>query len=97
MGDSGLTDTSEYSLRTTGLRTRSARRFSGLYPDAYWVGNDFCSRVLPVRRRLASIAASGPSIRGRSFWRRYSPDVTRRAAIHLILTIACAQRYSEQR
>jgi len=30
---------------------------------------------------------------GRSFWRRYSPDVTRGAAIHLILTIACAQRH----
>jgi hypothetical protein len=25
------------------LGTRSPRRFSGLYPDAYWVGNDFCS------------------------------------------------------
>ena len=65
-----------------------ARRFSGLYPRC---------RAFAGRRRLASIAKSGPSIMGRSFWRRYGPHVTCRAAIHLILTIACAQKHSEQR
>jgi hypothetical protein len=46
---------------------------------------------------LLPLLEAGLSVMGRSFWRRCSPDVTRRAAIRLILTIACAQRYSEQR
>src|SRR6266404_3518197 len=36
-------------LSADRLGARSPGRFSGLYPDAYWVGNDFCSRALAVR------------------------------------------------
>src|ERR1700686_877456 len=69
------------------LGTRSPRFFRPLPPMPGLRG----------ARRLAPIAGSGPSIMGQSFWRRYSPDGTCRAAIHLILTIACAQRHSDQR
>ena len=31
------------------LGARSPGRFSGLYPDGYWAGKDFCSRALAVR------------------------------------------------
>src|SRR6266436_4173994 len=44
LGASGPARHLRVFLSADCLGTRSPRRFSGLYPDAYWVGNDFCFR-----------------------------------------------------